>query len=49
VPKKELDLLKLASVNMAESGTGAAEIVRRKTESIHACGGFRDNAPDRLF
>jgi hypothetical protein len=49
VPEKELDLLKLAAGIMAESCTGAAKIVRRKTRNIHACGGFLDNVPDRLF
>jgi hypothetical protein len=49
VPKKELDLLKLAAGIMAESCTGTAEIVRRKTWNIHTCGGFLDNVPNRLF
>jgi hypothetical protein len=49
MPEKELDLLKLAAGIMAESRTGASQIVWRKTWNIHTRGSILDDVPDRLL
>ena len=49
MPEKELDLLKLAARIMAESRTGASEIVWSKTWNVHTRGCLFDHVPDRLF
>lgn len=49
MPEKELDLLKLAAGIMAESRTGAPQIVWRKTWNIHTRGSLLDDVPDRLL
>jgi hypothetical protein len=49
VPKKEVNLLKLATGIMAKSRTRAAKVMRCKTRKIHTYGGLLDNVPDRLF
>ena len=49
MPEKELDLLKLAAGIMAESRTGASQIVWRKRWNIHTRGSILDDVPDRLL
>ncbi|MGD0893978.1 MAG: hypothetical protein ABR923_20840 [Terracidiphilus sp.] len=49
MPKKKLDLFKLASGIMAEPRAGPPEIMWREMWDIHAGGGFLDYVPDRLF
>jgi hypothetical protein len=49
MPQKKLDLLKLAARIMAESSTGASEIVWSKTWNVHTRSRLFDHVPDRLF
>jgi hypothetical protein len=49
MPKKELDLLKLATRIMAEPRTESSKIMWRKPWNVHTRGSLLDHVPDGLF
>jgi len=49
MPKKELDLLKLAAGIMAEPCAGSSKIMWREPWNVHTRGCLLNHVPDGLF